>query len=153
MIQCKMLGRRSTYLARSAWKQGIDRPGAAHRAFNRQAQFLDDVGAGAVRADEETAPDRILMSGQPVPQGGCHAGFVLDVRQVLGVEGDLGAAGGGVLHQYWLHVRLRDVEQRAWTALEVVPDPVRAGAPGPQPRYFFTGEACREQGVAHQVPW
>ena len=153
MIQCKMLGQALDVFGQVGVKQRIDRAGAAHRAFNRQAQFLDDLGAGAIRADEETAPNRVLMSGQPVPQGGCHAGCVLDMRQVLGVEGDLGAAGSGALHQYRLHIWLRDVEQRAWTALQVVPDPVRAGAPGPQPRDFYTGQACREQSVAHEVPW
>ena len=133
-------------------EQGVDGAGAAHVPSIGQAEFLDDRGAGAVGADQVAAADGVLVAGEPVAQGGGDAVVVLDVGQVLGVEHDLGAAGGGVLDQDRFHVGLRDVEQRAGAALQVVADAVLAGAPGAQPGDLVAGEAGGEQGVAHQVP-
>jgi hypothetical protein len=133
-------------------EQGVDGGGAAHDALDRQAEFIGDHGAGAVGADQVPAADGVLVAVQPAAQRRGDAGVVLHVAEVLGAEHDLGAPGGGVLDQDRFQVGLGDVQQRAGAALQVVPDPVLAGAPGAQPGDLLAGQAGGEHRVAHQVP-
>ena len=88
----------------------------------------------------------------PVVQGHGDAVGVLGVAEVLGVEGDLRAALGGVGDQHRLHQRLRHVQHGAGAALQVVTAPVVAGAPGLQPGDLGAAEAGGEQGVPHLLP-
>ena len=133
-------------------EQRVDGAGPAHDTLDRQAEFLGDRGPGAVGADQVPGADGVLVAVEAVAQGGGDAGVVLDVAEVFGAEHDLGAAGRGVLDQDRFHVGLRDVQQRARAALQVVAEAVLPGAPGAQPGDLFAGQAGGEHRVAHKVP-
>ena len=102
--------------------------------------------------DQVAGPHLVLAAALPILQRHRHAGGVLRVAQVLGIEGEHCAARGRVLHQQRLHLVLRQVQHRAGAALQVVADALIAGAPGAQPGDLGSGQAGREQRVAHPLP-
>ena len=92
------------------------------------------------------------MSGHVVPERHGHAVAVLDMGEVLGIEGDLRAPFPGVLEQDRFHQRLRNVEHRARAGLQIIPVPLVPRAPGAQPGDFLARQTGGEQGIAHVTP-
>jgi hypothetical protein len=89
--------------------------------------------ARPVRADEILRPDRVDRASQPVLDLGGHAGLVLHVREVLGVEAHLSATGLGGLHHQRLGDGLWRVQHGARALKLVVCVPPSVGAPGRNP--------------------
>ena len=126
--------------------------GTGEVAVEFEAEFLNDLRARAVGTDQVAGAHRVDAAGAQILQLDRHAAVVLGVREVFGVERRCGTAFGGVFEQHRLEIHLRNVEQRARAALEVVADAALTGAPGADPPDLLAGQAGREQGVTHQLP-
>ena len=99
-------------LAQVGVEPGVDGAGPGQFTGDLQADVLGDLGPGTVGADQEPGPLGEGGVRDPVVQGDGHPVRVLGVAEVLGVEGDLRAALGGVGDQHRFHQAV--AERRAW---------------------------------------
>ena len=139
-------------LAQVGVEEDVGSTRAGEFAFEGKPDLIGDLRTCAVEAQQ--VPSTLLedVAGADVTEPDCHAVLVLDVVEVLGMESDDRATFGGVLHEYRLHQRLRNVQHRAWAAGQVVAVAQVTGAPCLESDDFFTGQARGEQRVPHLVP-
>ena len=128
----------------------VDCAGPGQLPDDLQADLLGDLDR-APSAPTRYRARSVYSDPSAVPQAHGDAVVVLLVAQVLGGEGDLRAARGGVLDQERLHVGL-GTSSRAQGLPEVVAEALVPGAPGAQPGDLGSGQAGGEEGVAHPVP-
>ena len=151
-IQYKMLGRCATYFVRSARNSTYAVAGSGQLSFDNQTCIVHDFGLCAIRAHQIARASLVHPAGAYFAERNCDAGFILVVGDVFGVERQFCPAGRRMFYEKRLHFVLREIEHRAWAALEVIAYTLFSGSPGPDSSDFWPCKTRREKCVAHPFP-
>ena len=130
----------------------VDGGGESGFALDGEPGLFDDAAASSVGPDEVVAADVVGGVGGAVPHRGCDAVGVLGEGEELVAEPDVGFRPlPGRLEQHRFEHRLRAIDHRAGAGPAVVRRPVRAAAPGVEPRHLQAGQAGVPHVVGHQL--
>ena len=130
----------------------VDGGGQPDFAVDGEPGLLDDAAASPVGPDEVVAADVVGGVGGAVPHRGRDAIGVLGEGEELVAEPDVGLGPlPRCLEQHRFEHRLGAVDHRAGAGLAVVGRPVRAAAPGVEPRHLQAGQAGVPHVVGHQL--
>ncbi|MPM53755.1 hypothetical protein SDC9_100524 [bioreactor metagenome] len=139
--------------AEVAAELGVERPGTVLVTLERQADAVGDDRPGAVGPDQVAGPDDLVRPAEPVPEPGGHPVGVLFEIEQFGPVADPDAVAPGRVDEDRLDPVLGNVEVLARAVADVVAVPGETGAPGGHPGDLRSGQADRQQGVAHLGPW